>query len=198
MNSILKNILVRVCTAILIVSISLGIGFSVDAICTRFEKKNNPRPNAYVEYVEKYSNMYGIPEYIIYATIKVNSDFASDSVSEDGRIGLMQIHPSTFDWLCRDLMGESHNVEMLYSPETNIKYGTYYLSYLYHEYGIWETCYAAFFAGTDNVNEWMSNPENIDENKILIQIPDEQTQLYVENILETIELYTRLYYEDIN
>lgn len=44
----------------------------------------------------------------------------------------MQITKETFWWLLSK-NGEDISVDMLYDPETNIKYGTYFLSILYEE-----------------------------------------------------------------
>ncbi len=43
-------------------------------------------PMAYSEYVEKYSAEYGIDEKWIYALIKAESNFNTDSVSQSGAI----------------------------------------------------------------------------------------------------------------
>lgn len=195
LNSTVKAFIIRAVTVILIISISVGFGFAFDAVCTAIEKGNYPRPEAYTEFVRKYSEKYGVPEQIVYAVIKAESDFQSDAVSSMGAVGLMQLMPSVFEWLSRDMLGESLNAEMLYSPETNIKYGTYYLSYLYNEYGIWDTCFAAYNCGPGNVNKWLSDSDNIDENGILIKIPNSETAAYVERVNRALEMYNGLYYE---
>jgi soluble lytic murein transglycosylase len=182
--------------ALLILGISLGFGFAFDGVCTVLEKKDHPRPDSYAEYVTRYSNEYGVPEYIIYALIKSESDFESDRVSDDGRIGLMQLSPKTLEWLSRDMLGESLNSEMLFSPETNIKYGTYYLSYLYHEYGIWNTCYVAYHFGIKTVGLWSEDSNNVDENGILSVIPEPKAEEYLESVLKAVDMYTRLYYNE--
>lgn len=195
MNSTFKAFIIRVITAILIISLSVGFGFAFDAVCTAIEKSNYPRPEAYTEFVKKYSEQYGVPEQIIYAVIKSESDFQYTVESNMGAVGLMQIMPSVFEWLSRDILGENLDAGMLYSPEINIKYGTYYLSYLYNIYGIWDTCFAAYNCGPGNVDEWLSEPDNVDDNGILIKIPNSETAAYVERVNRAIEMYNRLYYE---
>lgn len=86
---------------------------------------------------------YAVPEEVIYAVMSVESNFKSDAQSSKGAIGLMQITPDTFTWLCSKNNASDTNPELLYNPETNIRYGTYFLSLLYSEFGVWDTAFAA-------------------------------------------------------
>lgn len=152
-------------------------------------------PLKYSEAVEKYSAEYAVPEEIIYAVIHTESSFESDAVSKKGAIGLMQITPETFDWL-RMKMGESDtpvSSDLLYNPENNIKYGTYFLSLLYTEYGVWDTVYAAYNAGRSTVNEWMKSPEHNNNGKIA-NIPYKETANYVEKVKKAAANYKDLYF----
>ncbi|MEE0968776.1 MAG: lytic transglycosylase domain-containing protein, partial [Clostridia bacterium] len=149
----------------------------------------------YSEYVEKYSELYGVPKEIIYATIKTESDFVSSAVSGAGAIGLMQIMPDTFTWLC-EKNGEKLEAGMLYDPETNIRYGSYYLSYLYSEFGLWETVYAAYNCGPGRVKEWQADTDYADSNGVLIKIPFKETKDYVKKLTKATDIYKRLYFEE--
>lgn len=100
-------------------------------------------PLLYEEYIEKYSEQYSVPKEIVCAVINTESSFDSSALSEAGAMGLMQITKETFWWLLSK-NGEDISVDMLYDPETNIKYGTYFLSILYEEFGSWDTVYAAY------------------------------------------------------
>ncbi len=189
MNSALK----RSIAIIFIILVSIGAGFIIDGICDAIDRKTHPRE--YSEYVEKYSNIYGVPEAVIYATIKTESDFVSNAKSKAGAVGLMQLMPETFLWLC-EKNGESLDAGMLYDPETNIRYGTYYLSYLYLEFGLWETVYAAYNCGPGRVKEWQSDTEYADKNGILTSIPFKETRNYVKKLEKATEIYENLYYKE--
>ena len=115
----LKNALLRSIAVILIVSLSVASGIWISNILDRMDRTSHPRPDEYSGYVTRYSAAYGVPEHIIYAVIKTESDFDSSALSPDGAIGLMQIMPETFAWLT-DLLDESYESGMLYDPETNI------------------------------------------------------------------------------
>ncbi len=186
----MKNALFRSIAIILILGLSISAGFIIDDICDAIDRKTHPR--TYSEYVEKYSALYGVPEEIIFATIKTESGFVSNAVSSAGAIGLMQMMPETFKWLC-EKNGESLEEGMLYDPETNIRYGTYYLSYLYSEFGLWETVYAAYNCGPGRVKEWQSNALYADTNGILTDIPFKETSDYVKKISKAVAIYEKLY-----
>ena len=194
MNSSAKIFVFRLIAVMLVIGISIGFGFAFDAVCTSIEKRQNPMPEAYAGHISTYSQQYGVPEHILYAVIKVESDFDSAKVADDGSIGLMQISPELFEWLSHDLLGEGLESGMLYSPEVNIKYGAYYLSHLYEIYGIWDTCFAAYAKDVATVDSWHRDEKNVDPNGILTSIPDAAVAEYVEKVNEAIDNYTRLYF----
>ena len=105
----------------------------------------------------------------------------------------MQISPETFSWLLT-LTKENLDTGILYDPETNIRYGTYMLSYLFTEYSRWTTVFAIYDAGETEVNRWMQNPELIDDIGNLKKIPDKAVEEYVNAIEETMGIYQKLYY----
>ena len=107
----------------------------------------------------------------------------------------MQMMPDTFTWLTT-ITKDNHDKGMLYDPETNIKYGTYYLSYLYRKYGSWETVYAAYNAGEGNVDKWLGDKLEDSGTKKLDQIPFEETANYVKKVKKAAEIYERLYYTE--
>jgi len=189
----LKKAILRSIALILIIGISIAAGFIIDGICDAIDRKTHPR--TYSEYVEKYSAIYDVPEAVIYATMRTESDFVSNAVSKVGAIGLMQMMPDTFKWLC-EKNGESLEEGMLYDPETNIRYGTFYLSYLYSEFGLWETVYAAYNCGPGRVKEWQQNEKYADENGVLIKIPFKETSNYVKKVSKAVDIYEKLYFEE--
>ncbi|MEI6856424.1 lytic transglycosylase domain-containing protein [Psychrilyobacter sp.] len=83
--------------------------------------------------IEKISKKYKIDREVIYSVIKIESNFRERIVSHKGAIGLMQIMPSTGEW-----MAKSNNLpyskKMLLDPVYNIKIGTIYLHYLMNKY----------------------------------------------------------------
>jgi len=174
---------------ILIVSVLSGLLYN--AAWNRIDRSRYPQK--YDDFVEKYASAYGVPEYIVYAVMKTESNFESNAVSDAGAVGLMQLTPDTFDWVSM-LMKRSADRGMLYDPETSIEYGTYLLSYLYMHYNRWDTVLAAYNAGINRVDEWMQDPTLTDENGRLQTIPFEETAEYVKKVNNAIDVYRRLYY----
>ena len=126
--------------------------------------------------------------------MKNGSNFKSNAVSEDGRIGLMQISPEHFSFICTELLksGEK-DTGLLYDPDTNLRAGCAWLSYLYNRYGIWEHVFAAYREGTEKVDLWLQAPENLSEQGVLIQIPDRETEAFIQEMMETLQAYNDLY-----
>ena len=180
---------------ILITIISIILGIIINAVWNYIELKNNP--TTYSEIVKKYSLEYGVPERIIYATIKTESSFRSDAVSSSGAMGLMQMMPSTFEWLTSDEhLDEALPKDALFDPEVNIRYGTYYLSYLAKKFDYdWTIVSAAYNAGESRVLDWLESDEYTDDSGNLIKIPIKETRAYVKKINDAIDTYTKLYPE---
>ena len=175
---------------IVIVSLSILSGLWISDLLDEMDRASHPRD--YSEFVSKYSDEYGVPEYIIYAVIKAESGFDSSALSSDGAIGLMQIMPSTFKWMT-DINDESYETGMLYDPETNIKYGTYYLQYLYQRYSRWPTVFAAYNAGPEAVDGWLMDGKYSRDGMSLDNIPYEETRGYVSAVERAADVYQRLY-----
>ncbi len=187
-----KEALMRSVVIIIILVLSIICGFLFQLFYDKYER--NVYPKEYEAYVEKYASQYGVPEYIVYAVIKTESGFESGAVSEAGAVGLMQMLPDTFNWLTT-LTKENLDKGLLYDPETNIKYGTYYLSYLYLKYGSWDTVYAAYNAGEGNVDQWLGEALEADGAKRLGDVPFEETRKYIKKVNKAAEIYDRLYYK---
>lgn len=175
---------------LIILALACGIATLSGLIGDVVERHFNPIK--YSETVEHCAEEYGVPVQIIYAVIKTESDFRPDAVSPKGAIGLMQLTPATFEWLCGKT-GEASYSGLLYDPEINIRYGTYFLSLLHDEYKSWDTVYAAYNAGRGKVNEWLSAEEH-NNNGRLKDIPYAETANYVEKVKKAVSLYERLYF----
>jgi len=152
-------------------------------------------PREYTEFVSKYSAEYGVPEYMVYGLILAESDFQSNFLSEDGKIGLMQLSPETYKSM-QALTKESAEAGILYDPETNIRYGTYRLSYLFTEYSRWKTVIAIYVSDENTVKAWLENPAYTDDNGNLTKIPDSDIAEKAARIEEKAEMYRELYYSE--
>lgn len=183
-----------VIAAIIVGSILLGL--AVDLLWGVLEKKTSPQ--RYSDYVSQYAYEYNVPESLIYAVIKVESDFNPNAISGAGAMGLMQMMPSTFEEMTSDkYLGENLDVDELFDPEVSIRYGTYYLKYLHGYFeGNWNNAIAAYNGGMGNVSKWLANAEYSDGEGNLTYIPFEETRNYVQKVNKARQTYQELYYED--
>ena len=177
----------------LIAALAIGLGFLADLAVTGLEKSAYPRD--YAEYAEVCAARYGVPESLVFAVIRTESDFESGAVSGAGAVGLMQLMPNTFKWLTDEILFEHLESGMLYDPETNIRYGTYYLSRLYDRYGDWDVTFAAYNGGSGNVDEWLADDRYADGEGGLKRIPFKETRQFVKRVTEAWEKYDTLYAE---
>lgn len=180
--------------AIIIVT-SVILGLTVNLMWDIFDKAVHPYE--YYEYIDKYSEEYDIPEELIYAVIKVESNFDPNANSSVGAMGLMQMMPTTFQWLTgEEHLRENLPTESLYDPDTSIRYGTYYLRYLYKKFNCnVDTTLAAYNGGEGNVAKWLKDPKYSDNGISLKDIPFEETKNYVSKVNKEIATYKNLYSE---
>ena len=151
-------------------------------------------PLRYESYVEKYSRENGLDKYLVYAVIKTESGFDPGAVSNVGARGLMQIMEDTFDWVKFRLGDEDARYLDMYDPETNIRFGSYFVSYCllrYHD--DLATAAAAYHSGWGTVDNLLRMEEHSSDGQTLKGFPYNQMHHYVEKITASYAVYTRLY-----
>lgn len=84
-------------------------------------------PKFYSNYISKFCDEYKISEPIMYALIRSESFFDADVMSSAGAVGLTQLMELTASDIARRFKIPDYS---LTDPETNIRFGTYYLSNL--------------------------------------------------------------------
>lgn len=118
---------------------------------------------------------FGVEEELVFAVIRAESNFRADAVSGAGAIGIMQLMPSTAQFM-QTILGSSGE---LTDPEENIRLGVGYLRYLSDRFDRLEEILAAYNAGEGTVRRWLSDPELTNSNGELICIPYPETRSYV-------------------
>lgn len=157
-------------------------------------------PVKYDCFIEKFSKQYDVEKTLVCAVIKVESNFDENAKSCADAIGLMQITNETFRWLLRIENKNSKyiiNLEEkdLLDPKINVKYGTFFLSYLLNKYKDEKTALAAYNAGIGKVNDWLTKKEYSEDKKTLSKIPFKETEDYVEKVFKAEEMYKNLYFK---
>lgn len=151
----------------------------------------------YEKEVDVASKEFGVPKELIYAVIKIESNFNPEAKSHAGAIGLMQLIPDTYSWVALRL-GEKENPDMISDPLTNIRYGTYYLSFLSERLESDEAIYASYNAGYTRVKSWLSDSRYSSDGIHLDSIPYEETSNYVKKVSKAREEYKKTLLKDDN
>lgn len=151
-------------------------------------------PQKYTQYVEEYAKATDLDESLVYAVMKNESSFNPEAQSGVGAKGLMQITPETFDWAMNKLSEDGKYTESdLFTPEVNVRYGTYILSNLLKEFDNEKTALAAYHAGRTNVKKWLADERYSKDGKTLYDIPFKDTKIYVERVEKAKKIYRELY-----
>ncbi len=151
-------------------------------------------PIEYSNYVEKAAKEYDLEPALIYAVIRTESRFNPDAESSVGARGLMQLMPSSFEWLA-EKRGEAdkYTVDDLFNPKVNIDYGCYLLRYFYDYYGSEKCAVAAYNAGF-TVSEWLADSNLSPDGMTLETIPYPETSEYVERVQDAKQKYIKIYF----
>ena len=152
-------------------------------------------PQRFTEYVEYYAGKYGIDPMILYAFIRTESNFDPNADSDAGARGLMQITEVTFDWIKMKIAPkESLTFDDLYDPETNIRFGSYFVSYCLDRYsGHLATAAAAYHSGVGTVDGLLGQEAYSTDGVTLDHYPYPQMRLYVKKITESYQHYSEIY-----
>ena len=171
-----KRIKTALCLFLLLASL-----FFLVYTCDSIAQKRRER--AILPLAQAASEEFDVPVAMILAVIRAESSFDPNAISRVGAKGLMQLMPDTFSWLCEEVLNEPHNAQKIQDSVTNVRYGTYYLSYLYEKFGNWRVALAAYNAGEGKVTEWLSDPA-LTLDGTLRRIPFPETASYVKKTLE--------------
>lgn len=152
-------------------------------------------PIEYSEYVTYYADKYDLDPLMLYAFIRTESNFNPKADSDAGARGLMQITEVTFDWIKTKIAPtEDLTFEDLYDPETNIRFGSYFVSYCLLRYqDDLATAAAAYHSGWGTVDGLLSQAEYSADGKTLDHYPYPQMRLYVKKITSSYQRYQEIY-----
>ena len=150
-------------------------------------------PLAHRELIQRYSVEQGLEPAYMAAIIMSESSFRSNATSGVNAQGLMQIMPETGEWIAGKF-GETYTEGCLYDPETNVKYGCWYMGWLIDRYNGDKACAsAAYHSGQGTVDGWLQNPDYSADGRTLAVIPGENAKIYVERVLRYYEKYKEIY-----
>ena len=152
--------------------------------------EKNRYPLLFRDEIVSAADNYGLERELLFAFVRVESGFDAAAKSSKGALGLMQILPSTGEFIAKKRGITEYD---LYDEKTNIDFGAYYLKYLFERFnGLKETA-AAYNAGEGTVKGWLKNSEYSTDGITLNIIPYAETERYVEKIYKSLKRYRKLY-----
>ena len=134
-------------------------------------------------YVVSHSRNAGIDPAWAYGLMRQESRFVSHARSHVGAGGLMQIMPDTAKLVARQ-MGETYNLAALTDMNTNIRYGTFYLSMIQSQLSnspVLAT--AGYNAGPNRARRWQPDVQPIAADQYTETIPLIETRDYVKHVM---------------
>ena len=121
-----------------------------------------------------------------------------DRTSHAGARGVMQILPSTADYIARKSGGTEFEQGDLADPQINISYGSWYLRYLLEHYdGNERLAIAAYNAGQTNVDKWVAEAGGPGKFTADEDIPFPETRAYVTSVEEKQAQYRKNYAREL-
>jgi soluble lytic murein transglycosylase len=143
----------------------------------------------YRDLASQYAQQNGLDEAWVYGLMRQESRFMDYARSGVGAQGLMQIMPATARWISRQLGLGKHAHNNIGKPETNIRFGTFYLKNIFDSLGqspVLAT--AAYNAGPGRARKWQADVPL--EGAIYVEnIPFSETRDYVKKVLANAMFY---------
>ena len=148
-------------------------------------------PIKYKEEILTYSKEFDLDSAFVASVINAESRFKSNAISKKGAVGLMQILPSTANFIALKLKLENFTQDDLLDPKTNIRFGCYYLNYLSKKFTSRENILCAYNAGETVVFSWLKNEKYSEDGVALKKIPYKQTNSYVDKVNDSYRYYSK-------
>lgn len=148
-------------------------------------------PFPFFESTQRWAQERRINPLLITALMRQESRFEPKIVSSAGATGLMQLMPSTAEWVASQVDAPTYDLN---NPDDNIKLGTWYLDYTHDTYSDNSLfAVASYNAGPGTIANWIERFGYNDPDWFVEQIPYPETKGYVEAVLGNYWNYLRLY-----
>lgn len=150
-------------------------------------------PKYWVNEINIAGEKLGLDPYLIIALIREESYFNPDAVSSSNAVGLMQLMPSTANYMLSQLSVNYTAIENLKNPRTNMYIGCNYLKYLKDRFNNDLYVVAAYNGGEGSVNKWIKKYDTSDSDEFIENIPFDETRNYVKKVFRTYHIYKKIY-----
>jgi len=152
-------------------------------------------PTPYSTTVMAAAQAFEVDPLLIWAVMRQESRFDPQALSYAGARGLMQVIPSTQDWIAEEL-GEEIPPGDAFEPEPSVRMGAWFLRFLLDAFdGDVELAIAAYNGGPGSVESWLADPMVSDRDDFLRWIGFGETREYLERVSLNYRVYQLLYAE---
>jgi soluble lytic murein transglycosylase len=153
-------------------------------------------PLAYMDHIQAAARQRAINPLLVISIARQESKFDPETKSGMGALGLMQVMPSTAQFISAKVELPEYSLTV---PADNIKLGTWYLAHVHDQVKDDSLlAIAGYNAGPGNVSKWVKEIGATDPDEFVEKIPFEETQGYVRNVLGNYWNYLRTYNPDIS
>ena len=150
-------------------------------------------PLRYAAIVSDCAEECRLEEALVYAIICCESNFQPRAVSKAGACGLMQLLPATYAFMAERLALPEDGI---FEAESNIRAGCHYYLYLLARFNYPEVALVAYNAGEGTVSHWLADSRYSQDGKSLTEIPYHETKRYLKKVIDTAEMYRRIYFSE--
>lgn len=149
-------------------------------------------PIAHMVEYRRMSHTTGVPLTMLLAITRQESAFDPEARSHANARGLMQLLPTTAEWVARRAKLGRPTTTSLYRPSTNIEIASHYLAMLLQRYnGSRPLAAAAYNAGERRVDRWIKERGGEPMDVWIENIPFKETRNYVQNVLAFSQVYAQ-------
>jgi len=153
-------------------------------------------PQAYPDAVARYAEAFDVEPALVWSVMRQESAFSPVALSHANAMGLMQVIPSTWNWLAelqREPPGDP------YDPTANVRYGTYYLRWLLDYFdGDMELVVTSYNRGQGYMRRlFQGDVVRGDKDEMYRHIDALETREYLQRVMVNLETYRQLYGSDL-
>jgi len=135
---------------------------------------------------------------LVAAVIQVESKWNPGAVSHAGAVGLMQLEPTTAQFIASQPGAPPGDPGRLGDSDVSINYGSWYLRYLINRTGGVPAALVAYNAGEHNLAMWRARAAAAGRSfKVPDDVPFPETKAFVQNVLHDAGIYRRAYGGDL-
>ncbi|MEA5616616.1 transglycosylase SLT domain-containing protein [Cronbergia sp. UHCC 0137] len=155
-------------------------------------------PFPYFKEIQKWSISRQLNPLLVTALMRQESRFQPKIKSVVGATGLMQVMPTTAEWIAPQINMDMKTID-LENPNDNVMLGTWYLDHTHQQYGNNSMlAIASYNAGPGNVAKWLRTMPKSDPDEFVEEIPFNETRDYVRQVFGNYWNYLRLYNPEIS